>query len=120
MIKIGHLIEIHTINNLPKEVVENITGILTILDASYGQDRNEDDDGGYILIIESIVDFKAIIEELYLDLEEDAIPEFVDLIKCDNGEVYTSSLILCNNDYGISIVMPLEITPDNLKEYIVE
>lgn len=50
---------------------------------------------------------------------EGVIPEFVDKILCSNGEVYTNSLILCNNDYAISLLIPIKLTPQNLKDYMI-
>ena len=46
--------------------------------------------------------------------------EYVDKIVCNNGEVYTNSLIICNNDYAISIIIPIELTPQNLKDYMID
>lgn len=42
------------------------------------------------------------------------IVEYVDKILCANVNVYTNSLVLCNNDYSISLIMPFEIMPKNL------
>jgi hypothetical protein len=121
MVKIGYLKEIGKVKTLPKELIEAVKGILTILDNEYGEKRDIDNDGGYVLLVDDEGDFESIKSDLYIDLEEDAIPEFVDIIRCENGEVlYTNSLILCNNDYGISIIMLLSITPKNLKDYIIE
>lgn len=120
MIKVAHLTELERIKVLPKEVIKVIEGIVVILDKEYGEDRDAEEDGGYVLLVESTDDFEKVKDVLYLDLYEDAVPEFVDKIICSNGEVYTNSLILCNNDFGISIIMPLGITPDNLIEYIIE
>jgi hypothetical protein len=120
MIKIEHVKEIGKLTNLPKEVIVAVEQILIVLDLEYGEDRNADDDGGYVVFVESKEDFEVIKDDLYLNLEEDAIPEFVDLIKCEIGECFTSTLILSNNDFGISFLIPLSITPENLKDYIIE
>lgn len=120
MIKIAHLKEMVNVKKLPNEVYEIIKGILAILDNEYGQDRDINDDGGYVLIVENREDFKLIKDNLYLDLEEHEIPEFVAPIRCKNGRLYTNSLMLCNNDYGISLIIPMELTPQNLKDYMVD
>lgn len=114
----GH---ISSLISLPKEVIDTVSEIIILLDENYGDERDAETElGGYINIIENHEDFKVIKEEDYIDLENDAIPEFVDLIKCNNGEVYTNSLILCNNDYAISYITPIELTPQNLKDYMID
>lgn len=121
MKKIFNKEHLNSLTSLPKEVIDTVREIIIILDENYGDERDAETElGGYINIVENDEDFKAIKWQEYIDLENDAIPEFVDLIKCQDGQVYTNSLILCNNDFGISYIMLLEITPDNLKEYIVE
>lgn len=121
MIKIGFKCEVINAIKLPIQVIETLRKITSTLDEYYGTDRKIDEDlGGYILIAEDLDDIKQLNAELYMDIATDAIPEFVDLIKCSDGQIFTHTLILCNNDFGITIIMPLEITPQNLKEYIVE
>ena len=39
----------------------------------------------------------------------DVIVEYVDKVSCAYGKVYTNSLVLCNNDYSISLIMFFEI-----------
>ena len=45
MIELLNLKEMNKVSKLPKEVQNNIEGILTILDESYGEDRSKNDDG---------------------------------------------------------------------------
>lgn len=117
MIKIGYLKEINKVNHLPKEVIEVTKKILTILDNEYGANRNLDDDGGYILIIENKEDLEALEDEIGIPTA-DLLAEYSDTIPCNNSLTFTNSLILCNNDFGISLIIPLELTPSSLKEYI--
>ena len=50
MIELTHLKEINKADRLPKEVQENIEGILSILDEEYGADRDKyKDNGGYVI-----------------------------------------------------------------------
>ncbi|WP_032076107.1 hypothetical protein [Clostridium drakei] len=116
MIKIAYRSEIVTIKHLPVEVVNVVSEIATILDDNYGEERNADDDGGYILVVENEEDIKKLNDEIGIDIST-AIPEYVDLIKCSNGEEYTNSLILCNNDFGISLIISLNLTSENLLDY---
>lgn len=103
-----------------KEVQETIQGILQILDTEYGADRNKyEDDGGYVLVVEEEKDFEEIKNKTYIDCT-DVIAEYVDKIVCNSGETYTNFLIICNNDYAISLIIPMELTPQNLKDYMTD
>ena len=114
MIELTHLKEINKADKLSKEVQKNIEGILSILDEEYGADRDQyKDNGGYVIVVEDESDFQIIKEKAHIDIY-DVIVEYVDEIKCSNEKIYTSSLILCNNDYSISLVIPFEITPKNI------
>lgn len=120
MIEIAYLREDSKIKTMPQEVQETILGILQILDTEYGDNRNKyEDDGGYIVVVEKEEDFKEIKDKTYIECDN-VIAEYVDKIVCSNGEIYTNSLILCNNDYAISYIVPLELTPQNLKDYIID
>lgn len=114
MIELTHLVEKHKVDKLPVEVQENIEGILTILDEEYGENRDKyKDDGGYVIVVEEKADLQIIREKTHIDVN-DVIVEYVDKIECSNGKVYASSLVLCNNDYSISLIIPFEIMPINL------
>ncbi len=81
---------------LPIEVQEVIKAVLEVLDSEYGSNGDKYvDDGGYVIVVESI--------------EE---------VSCVDGKVYINSLVLCNNDYSISLIMPFEIMPKNLLKQI--
>lgn len=114
MIEITYLREMKKVQTLPIEVQEVIKGILEILDSEYGADRDKyADNGGYVVIVESIEDFKGIQKKTNIDIN-DVIVEYVDKIICSDGKVYTNSLVLCNNDYSISLIIPFEIIPKNV------
>lgn len=120
MIEVSYLREQKKANFLPQEVLETIQGILQILDTEYGADRDKyEDDGGYIIVVERKEDFEEIKNRTYIDCNN-VIAEYVDRVVCSNGEIYTNSLILCNNDYAISLIIPLELTPQNLKDYMID
>jgi len=120
MIKIGYKKELDKVITMPNQVVETVNKILSILDSEYGEDRNLEESGGYVLILESKEDIIKLRDDIHIDLEIYAIPEYVDIIKCSGGKVYTNSLVLCNDDYAISLIIPMELTPQNLKNYIIE
>lgn len=113
MIELVHLEEMNKVRMLPSEVQNNIQSILTTIDEAYGEDRDKDDDRGYVVVVEEEDDFELIKKNTNIIIEN-VIVEYVDLVKCSNGKVYTSSLVLCNNDYSISFIIPLEITPKNI------
>ena len=114
MIEITYLREMQKVQTLPIEVQEVIKGILVILDSEYGADRDKyADNGGYVVVVESSEDFKEMQKKTNIDVN-DIIVEYVDKIICVDGKVYTNSLVLCNNDYSISLIIPFEITPENL------
>ncbi|MBU3190159.1 hypothetical protein K9O30_13705 [Clostridium bowmanii] len=120
MIEIAYLKEMDKLKDMPQEVQEKIQGILKILDSEYGADRRKyEDNGGYIIVVERKEDFKEIKDKTYINID-DAITEYTDKIVCSNGEVYTNSLILSNNDYAILLLIPMELTPQNLINYMID
>lgn len=119
MIEIAYLKEKDKIKAMPQEVQEIILEILHVLESEYGKDRRYEDDGGYVVILEKEEDFEELKGKAYIDCK-DVIPEYVDKILCSNSEAYTNSLILCNNDYAISLIIPMELTPQNLKDYMID
>lgn len=119
MIEIAHLREKRILKNIPQEVQEIILGIIQILDTEYGANRNKyEDDEGYV-VVEKIEDFKELENKDNINCHE-VIAEYVDKIVCSNEEVYTNSLIICNNDYAVSLIILIELTPQNLKEYMID
>ncbi|RQN12307.1 hypothetical protein EHW71_03560 [Clostridium butyricum] len=118
MIKIAHKREEGLLKNLPAEVAAKALEIVTILDGSYGEERDvEHGLGGYILIAEAGEDVKAIRKRT--DLEH-SLPEYVDLINCENGDSYTNSLMLLSSDYSISLLIPLRLIPKELLMHLEE
>lgn len=114
MIELTHLKEINKADRLPKEVQENIEAIISILDEEYGSNRDQyKDNGGYVIVVEDESDFQIIKEKAHINVD-DVIVEYVDKIECSNEKIYTSSLVLCNSDYSVSLVIPFEITPKNI------
>ena len=118
MIEIAYLKEKEKLKNLPQEVKLTVLDIVKVLDSEYGEDRDKYlDCGGYVIVVEKAEDIEKIKKEISIDCDED-IPEYVNKILCSNGSIYTNSLIICNNDYAIVLIIPIELTPNNLKEYI--
>nr|WP_207719873.1 hypothetical protein [Clostridium algidicarnis] len=105
---------------MPKESKKVVEGLLQVLNIEYGTNRDKyKDNGGYVVVIEKKEYFIKIRNKAYIDCDT-VIPEYIDKVVCNNDEVYTNSLILCNNDYAISLIIPLELTPQNLRNYIID
>lgn len=110
MIKITNLKQISSLS-LPIEVKDRITRTIKILEESYDRTLYHDE-GGFLLLIEDIADFKKL-EEYHLYVES-AIPEYVEMIKSKGSQTYTETLILLNSDFSIVLIMTkemLEVTP---------
>ncbi|GAA0061946.1 hypothetical protein [Clostridium sp. CTA-1] len=111
MLEVAYLGEKEILKAIPQEVQETILGILQILDIGYGANRNKyEDDGGYVIIARKKEDFREIKAKTYIDYKN-VIVEYIDKIECRGSKIYTNSSILCNNEYAISIIIPLALTP---------
>lgn len=107
MIKLFKQEQLETIQKHAKEVVKKVKETIEILSENYGYGRDiESDLGGYVVIVENIVD----IEILKQDKLQDLIPEYTDLIKCKEGVNYTSSLFLLSSDYAIVVICTEELS----------
>ena len=104
--------QILEVNNIPSEVIESIKVTIDILNENYGEDRDvEADLGGYIVIVENIVDIKIMKQEKLQGL----IPEYTDIIECSEGVNWTSSLFLLSSDFAIVVV-----TTEELSKFLIE
>ena len=104
--------QILEVNNIPSEVIESIKVTIDILNENYGEDRDvEADLGGYIVIVENIVDIKIMKQDKLQGL----IPEYTDIIECSEGVNWTSSLFLLSSDFSIMVV-----TTEKLSKFLLE
>ena len=104
--------QILEVNNIPSEVIESIKVTIDILNENYGEDRDvEADVGGYIVIVENIVDIKIMKQDKLQGL----IPEYTDIIECSEGVNWTSSLFLLSSDFAIVVV-----TTEELSKFLIE
>lgn len=100
------------VNNIPSEVIESMKVTIAILNESYGANRNiESDLGGYVVIVENIVDIKIMKQDKLQGL----IPEYTDIIECSEGVNWTSSLFLLSSDFAIVVV-----TTEELSKFLIE
>lgn len=104
--------QLNKLDNIPIEVIESIRENIVVLNASYGEKRDIDNNlGGYILILENSVD----IEILKQGKLQGLIPEYTDIIECSEGVNWTSSLFLLSNDFAIVVV-----TTEELSKFLLE
>ena len=102
MIKLSKKQDVKSVKEMEKNLLWKIFKIMEILEENYGEERNVDNDlGGYILIVENIVD----IEILKQDKLQGLIPEYTDIIECSEGVNWTSSLFLLSSDFAIIVVI---------------
>ena len=119
MIKLGRVTDLVMIQSYPDEIQSAVLDILEILDSNYGAERDVKlDYGGFVLFTESAGDFPEIEKELGQNMAYDGIPEYVDIVRCKNKEVFTVSLFIVSTEFSVAVVMPYRITPDNLISYI--
>ena len=95
--------------SLPIGVAAEIKAVLNSLDSIYGVDRDWQDDGGYILLIED----RGDLERVKNVLDYDATP--CEYAMCINSKLdYVSALYLFNNEYGINLICPKSIAPQSI------
>jgi hypothetical protein len=86
--------------------------IVTMLDETYGANRDvNNSDGGFVVVVENVHEI-PIIGQRYVKLDDNR-HEVVDVVKCEKG-VYINALFLCNNEFGINVLMPVGIAPEVL------
>lgn len=100
------------LKNLQSEVIERIKATISILNENYGANRDiEADLGGYVLIVENMVDTQILKQDKLQVL----IPEYTDITECSEGVNWTSSLFLLSSDYAIIVV-----TTEELSKFLLE
>lgn len=117
MRKIAHIWELEKMTGLPVAVVNVIREAVTILDAEYGENRDvESGYGGYVLVLEDERELEGL-QQFHIDMKS-AIPEYVDVVFCDDKPPFASCLLLQGSDFGVLLVMPFSILPETVKQYL--
>ncbi len=111
MINLWKKDDLNLLSEYPKEVIENVDNVITILDESYGDNRKSTDDGGYVCVIEDIEE----VEYLKVNVLKGLVEEFSDVIYKDNVDKYSSTLYLLSSDYSITVITKNEVTDEVLK-----
>lgn len=92
--------ELSLLIGIPVEVKDVIKENLDILEESYGDNRKNDNIGGYISIISSIDD----VNKLKQHAIKGSVPEYIDIINCNGGDDWIASLFLVATEFGIVVV----------------
>lgn len=124
MYKISHIQQLCDLKDVPNEVIQIVVEAVTILDAEYGADRGTDSGyGGFILVLQSKERSTQFLQQqltkIHVDIDS-VVPEYVESIICSDGQNFSNTLILCGSDFGVVLLLPMEITPSNLKSYLVK
>ena len=99
--------QLNELMTYPIEVINTISNIIEVLDENYGAERNiEADLGGYVVIVENIVD----VEMLKQSKLKAVVPEYTDEVICSEGVNYTSSLFLLSSDFSIVVIADEELS----------
>ncbi len=112
MINLWKKDDLNLLLEYPKEVVENVDNVISILDDSYGNCREFTDNGGYVCVIEDIEE----VEYLKVNILKGLVEEFSDVIYEDNVDKYNSTLYLLSSDYSITVITKNESTDKLLND----
>lgn len=95
--------DMHLVQELPEEVKEVIVTNLQILEENYGVERNIEQLGGYVAVLdeEDIVTFKE-------EILKDTLPEYIDEIE---GAEYISALFLLSSDFAVVVICEASLRP---------
>ena len=88
--------DLELVKELPKQVKEVIKVNVQILVEEYGEDREEKQLGGFIVIAD-----EEGLRELKEGLLKNTIPEYIDNIE---GVDYISALFLCGSDFAVVVI----------------
>jgi len=112
MINLWKKEDLNLLSEYPKEVVDSVDNVITILNESYGDKRKLTDDGGYVCLIEDIEE----VEYLKVNVLKGLVEEFSDVIYEDNVDKYSSTLYLLSSDYSITVITKNEATDKLLND----
>ena len=93
---------------LPYAVFKELFKSTVLLDYAYSPERNSDEVGGFSLIAENAADVAEMGKYIHFETHP---CEWCDLV-----DGYTVSLFLQNDDFSVVLFIPLEITPEILRQ----
>ena len=100
----------HLRNTTFDEVFDKAVDYIQALDFAYGEQRDFNTTGGYVLYAETVNDI-ADIEAV--DITTDLF-EWIDII----DDSYVAILYLLGDDYSIVVIIPLDCMTEDMKTYI--
>ena len=112
MINLWKKDDLNLLSEYPREIVDNVDNVITILDESYGANRKLTYDGGYVCVIQDIEE----VEYLKVNELKGLVEEFSDVIYEDNVDKYSSTLYLLSSDYSITVITKNEATDKLLND----
>jgi len=114
LIKAGSVKELSQYEGkIDRDVYRVALRIVSMLDEVYGADRDDNADGGFVLIADNVQDV-LLIGQRYVELDGNR-HQAVDVVKCQNRP-YINALFLCNNEFGINVFLSVDIAPTVLLE----
>jgi len=111
MYQLFYLREAENLKNVPPEVVTFAKNALHILDCHYGENRQQDDDGGEVIILTPHDDL-CVLDALGIDVEQ-ITPEYSNIIPTSSIE-YLHVFTLANNEYSKQYLLPRDKATPNL------
>jgi hypothetical protein len=114
MFKAGTVAELEKLElqeKIPEEVYQEVLRIVTMLDETFGDDRDiEFDDGGFVFIAESVDDLDYF-DQNCVELESDTL-EYVEFVPSAT-ESYLNVFFLYNEyEQGMTLFVPVAIAPE--------
>lgn len=106
MIKVGTMKQLkmvqREVEKLPRAVVEEVKGIVSILDDAYGATRDvETDLGGFVVIVQCKEELLNLQQEHHVTLED---YEFIEPIQADRDTGYVYVLYQVSSDYAVAVI----------------
>ena len=105
------------VKTLPIAVTKRIKDTLEILDDNYGEDRDIDDMGGYVIVLSTIEARKKVQREDKIDFTKDVF-EYVDTIELNHSYDWVEATLLKSSDYGVVIYMPHTLMTKHVMKYM--
>lgn len=107
--RIGLVSEIPTLpSDIPKQVRNEFTQGLVILDCEYGEDRNYLESGGCSILVETAEDLTQLKE--IVDYDNHPCEWATRIGRTGYGSV----LFIMNDSYSILVYLPIDICPDSI------